>query len=138
MEYQGGRSLSAKYPDMCTTRRTLPDVKMSLVWACVVLVLGILAGVVVLVLLHADLTAYLGLVNMLALPLLGAGGVYIAGQLQGIKEQTNGTMTSLVNTVKEHSRMLAAAHVPASALPAPAVPETAPSASVPPDQAPAP
>jgi len=84
-------------------------------WPAVALALGTLAGVVVLAALHADTSVFLTALAAVIIPVLGALGY---GQLAQVREQTNGTQSRLMTMLEESHRMLAAAHVPPSALPA--------------------
>ncbi len=85
-----------------------------MVWPAVVLALGTLAGVVTLAAMHSDTSVFLTALAAVVVPVLGALGY---GQITTVKEQTNGALSQLLAMLQESHRMLAAAHVPASALP---------------------
>lgn len=85
-----------------------------LAWPAAAVAAFALAGYIVLAVLHLDVQSYVAVLGWVAVPLLGA---FVATQLQQIKEQTNGTVSKLIATVQEHSRLLAAANVPAEVIP---------------------
>lgn len=86
-------------------------------WPQAAIVVAVIAGVVVLSILGRDLTSVIAL----GIAIFGAVGLG-AGQMQGIKDQVNGNLTRLLDMMEKHVQMLAAAHVPPSALP-PATPD---------------
>jgi len=104
---------------------------------CIALAALCLAGyIVILIFAPGKEAAYLGAVELIALPLLAGFGGYITSQLSNITQQTNGNISSLIATIKEHTRMLAAASVPTEAIPSADGGTLAAPASAPPTAAP--
>jgi hypothetical protein len=82
------------------------------VWPAVVLAVSGLAAVVTLAALGKDATIAIGVLGTAILPLLAV----LIAQLSAVREQTNGNASRMLSMLEEAHRLLAAAHVPTSAL----------------------
>src|SRR5262245_20037022 len=82
----------------------------NVVWASVVVVGIIFIGTVVLVALERDVGDILSLINILAIPVLGAFGTLVYQKLDKVQEQSNGRVSELMEMVRElHTQVTALA-----------------------------
>jgi len=86
------------------------------IWASVVVIVALTAGVTVLAAMEKDIAAIFSLVGMVAIPVLGAFGVTLYQKMDQVKDLSNGSTSRLLSMVTDlHSSVKELAlRVPAS------------------------
>lgn len=74
----------------------MKDINPHIVWASVVLALGVIAAAVWLLQHDKDVTALLALVNLAVLPIIIALGSRLTGKLDKVEQNSNGNLTRML------------------------------------------